>query len=187
MSSSKKIVFVILGIVLLLAMGAVRAYNRLVNLDVGVSSAWAQVENVLQRRADLIPNLVSTVKGYAKHEKEILESLAEARSQYAGAKSIGEKMKASQTMEGALSRLLVIVENYPNLKANETFSRLMDELAGTENRIAVERKRYNESVQELNTALRKIPYNFFAGMFGFKEKPFFEAEAGSKTVPKVQF
>jgi LemA protein len=178
---------VIIGIVLLIFISIAGAYNGLVKRDIAVSTAWAQVENVLQRRADLIPNLVSSVKGYVRHERQVLDNLAKARTEYAGAKSPEEKMKAAGAMEGALSRLLVIVENYPNLKANETFARLMDELSGTENRIAVERKRYNEAVQDLNTALRRVPYVFFAGSLGFKPKLFFEAEAGAKAVPKVNF
>lgn len=176
---------IFIGVILLVAIGAVSIYNGLIRRDVAVTSAWAQVENVLQRRADLIPNLVSSVKGYVKHEREVLKALADARSQYAGAKSIDEKMKAAGMMEGALSRLLVIVENYPNLKANETFNRLMDELAGTENRIAVERMRYNEAVKDFNTSLRRIPHLFFARAMGFSARPFFEAESSAKTLPKV--
>lgn len=178
---------IIIGIVLVLGIALAGMYNRLVALDVSVSTSWAQVENVLQRRSDLIPNLVSSVKGFAKHEKDILQKLAEARTQYAGAKTADEKMKAANLMEGALGRLMVIVENYPNLKANETFAKLMDELAGTENRIAVERKRYNEAVQDLNTAIRRVPYNFIAGAFGFKPKTFFEAAPEAKSVPRVSF
>ncbi|MBI5573724.1 MAG: LemA family protein [Elusimicrobia bacterium] len=174
-------------VLILVVVIPVGMYNGLVRRDVAVTTAWSQVENVLQRRADLIPNLVSSVKGYMKHEKEILDNLAKARTQYTGAKTFNEKLKAGALMEGALARLLVIVENYPNLKANETFNRLMDELAGTENRIAVERKRYNESVQDLNTTIRRVPYNLIANQFNFKAKPFFEAESGAKAVPKVDF
>ncbi|HCJ67537.1 MAG TPA: LemA family protein [Elusimicrobia bacterium] len=176
-----------LGVVILVVLLLVGMYNGLVKRDVAVTTAWSQVENVLQRRADLIPNLVSSVKGYVKHEKEVLKNLADARTQYSAAKTTDEKIKAAGQMGDALSRLLVIVENYPNLKANETFNRLMDELAGTENRIAVERKRYNEAVQDLNTTIRRIPYNFIASVFGFKAKPFFEAEKEAKAVPKVDF
>ena len=178
---------IILGAVLLIAIAFVGIYNRLVTMDVAVTTSWAQVENVLQRRADLIPNLVSTVKGFAKHEKDILDKLAEARTQYTGAKSPDEKMKAANQMEGALGRLMVIVENYPNLKANESFAKLMDELAGTENRIAVERMRYNQAVQDLNGAVRRVPYNIIAGPFGFKARNFFEAAPEAKAVPKVSF
>src|SRR5882762_8323334 len=134
-----KTIAVVLFIILAAGIELARLYNGLVRRQDAVDAAWSQVENVLQRRADLIPNLVSTVKGFAKHEKDILNRLAEARSQYAGARTVDEKIKASNAIEGAIGRLLVIVENYPNLKANETFAKLMDELAGTENRIAVER------------------------------------------------
>ena len=178
---------IILGVVIFAAAAAAGLYNGLVRRDIAVTTAWAQVENVLQRRADLIPNLVSTVKGYARHEKEIFVKLAEARTQYAGAKTQGEKIKAANLLEGAIGRLLVIVENYPNLKANETFSKLMDELAGTENRIPVARMRYNEAVKDLNTTLRRVPYVFFAGALGFKAKDFFEAAPEAKAVPKVSF
>lgn len=178
---------IIIGAIFLLVLVTIGMYNGLVRRDVAVSTAWSQVENVLQRRSDLIPNLVSTVKGYVKHEGEVFNTLAKARSQYAGAKTIDEKMKASGEMGSALARLMVIVENYPNLKANESFSRLMDELSGTENRIAVERKRYNEAVQDYNLSVRKVPQRFIAGAFGFTQKSFFEAEPGAKSVPKVDF
>ncbi len=182
-----KTLLIVLGAAILVGVTLAGMYNGLVRRDIAVTSAWAQVENVLQRRADLIPNLVSTVKGYAKHEKEILENLAQARTQYAGAKTQGEKIKAANALEGAIGRLLVIVENYPNLKANETFARLMDELSGTENRIAVERMRYNEAVQDFNTTIRRIPQNFIAGMMGFKARDFFQAAPEAKAVPKVDF
>ena len=185
MKSKGLIIVIIVIAVLLLGFGGI--YNSLVKKDIAVTAAWSQVENVLQRRADLIPNLVSSVKGYVKHERAVLDNLAKARAEYTGAKSFDEKTKAAGMMEGALSRLLVIVENYPNLKANETFSRLMDELSGTENRIAVERKRYNEAVQDLNTSIKRFPQNFVASIFGFKSKPFFESEENAKTVPKVNF
>jgi LemA protein len=177
----------IIGIALLGLILAVGMYNGLVRKDVAVSTAWAQVENVLQRRADLIPNLVSSVKGYVTHERGVLDDLAEARTRYAGAATIDAKIKAAGEMEGALGRLLVVVENYPNLKASETFLKLMDELSGTENRIAVERKRYNEAVQDFNTTIRRIPYNFMAGIAGFSSKPFFEAQPAARNVPKVDF
>lgn len=148
--------YIALGVVVLVLIIGVGMYNSLVKKDMAANGAWAQVDNVLQRRADLIPNLVSSVKGYAKHEKEIFEKLAEARAQYSGAKTVNEKMKAASAMDGALSRLLVIVENYPNLKANETFARLMDELSGTENRISVERMRFNQAVGDLNVAIRRF-------------------------------
>ena len=182
-----KIFGVLAGGAILLAVILGGFYNSLVQKDVGVDQAWAQVENVLQRRSDLIPNLVATVKGYAKHEREVLDGLARARTQYAGAHGPSEKMAAAQEMGGYLSRLLVIVENYPNLKANENFNRLMDELSGTENRISVERMRYNEAVGAFNGAIRRVPGNLFAGVMGFKARPFFEADQAARTVPKVEF
>lgn len=163
-------------------------YNRIVYLDQQVRERWAQVENVLQRRSDLIPNLVATVKGYAKHEREIFEKVAEARAKLAGARTMEEKAKAEGELSNAISRLLMIVENYPQLRASENFLRLQDELAGTENRIAVERMRYNEAVKEYNKAVKSIPIVFFMGFLPFdKEKPYFQAESTSGTPPRVEF
>ncbi len=177
-------------IVLILAiagMSLAGTYNRLVAQDQQVKGAWAQVQNVLQRRADLIPNLVETVRGYAAHEKEVFENVAEARSRLAGATSPREAAAANAGLTSALGRLLAIAENYPNLKANENFIRLQDELAGTENRIAVERMRYNEAVRTFNTSIKRFPTNFLAGLFGFGEKEYFEAEEGAGQAPKVKF
>ena len=162
-------------------------YNNFVTLEEGVNEKWSQVENVYQRRADLIPNLVETVKGYAKHEKELLVEVTKARASVAGAKSINEKIKANNQLSSVLSRLLVVVERYPQLKANENFLRLQDELAGTENRIAVERRRYNESVRRYNTTLRGFPTNIVANLLGFKRAAFFQAPESAKKVPKVKF
>lgn len=172
-------------------------YNSLVKLDEGVKSAWAQVQNQYQRRLDLIPNLVATVKGYAEHESEVFEKVAEARS------SVGklqvtpeilndpaafEKFQQAQTgLSSALSRLLAVAENYPQLKANENFMQLQAQLEGTENRIAVERKRFNEIVQDYNTRVRMFPTSIFAGMFGFGQKAYFQAEPGSEKAPQVKF
>jgi LemA protein len=143
---------------------------------------------VLQRRYDLIPNLVNTVKGYAKHEKDLFEEISRLRSQWAGSKGTGDRIKASQGIEGALSRLMVVVENYPNLKANENFLKLQDELAGTENRIAVERMRYNEAVKEYNVLTRRFPSNIIASIFNLGRKDvYFEANETAKTAPKVEF
>jgi LemA protein len=172
---------------LLVVMQGVIAYNSIVKQDVAVSEKWGQVQNVLQRRADLIPNLVQTVKGYAAHEKEIFENVAAARSKLAGARTPDDAMKANAEVSSALSRLLAIVENYPQLKADQTFIRLMDELAGAENRITVERMRYNEAVRAYNTTIRVFPSNIVAGIGGFGPKPFFEAESKAKEVPKVDF
>ena len=162
-------------------------YNSLVTMDESVKGAWAQVENQLQRRYDLIPNYVETVKGYASHEKELFVKVTEARSRVAGAKSIPEKIQANNGLAGALSRLLVVVERYPDLKANANFIRLQDELAGTENRIAVERRRYNEAVKAYNIRIRRFPTNLFAGMFGFEKATFYEVPKEHQEAPKVKF
>ena len=162
-------------------------YNSLVTLDESVKAAWAQVENQLQRRYDLIPNYVETVKGYAAHEKELFIKVTEARSRVAGAKSIPDKIQANNSLAGALSRLLVVVERYPDLKANTNFIRLQDELAGTENRIAVERRRYNETVKVYNIRIRRFPTNLLAGMFGFERAAFFEVPKERQEAPKVKF
>ena len=163
------------------------SYNSFVKQEVAIKAQWAQVENQLQRRNDLIPNLVETVKGYAQHEEGVFKEIADARSQLLNAKSPEESITAANRQTSALGRLLAVVENYPNLKANEQFNRLMDELSGTENRLAVERMRYNERVQEYDTSRRQFPANITARMFGFKEYPFFAAPAEAKQVPKVDF
>jgi LemA protein len=160
----------------------------MVSLKEQIDGNWSQVENVLQRRNDLIPNLVNTVKGYASHEKEVFENVAQARAKLAGATNVAEMGGANLAMEGALSRLLAIVENYPDLKADQTFIRLQDELAGAENRIAVERRNYNESVRAYNTFVKQFPNNFIAGIFGFgPEDVYFQATEEAKEVPKVDF
>ena len=162
-------------------------YNTLVTLDEGVKGAWAQVENQLQRRYDLIPNYVETVKGYAAHEKEVFVTVTEARSKVAGAGTINEKIQANNALSSALSRLLLVVERYPELKANTNFIRLQDELAGTENRIAVERRRFNETVKTYNIKIRTFPTNIIAGMFGFEKAAFFEVPKERQEAPKVKF
>jgi LemA protein len=162
-------------------------YNQFVTLDEAVKSSWAQVENQLQRRYDLIPNLVETVKGYAKQEKDVLVEVTNARARVGGAATVPDKISANNELSGALSRLLVVVEKYPDLKSNQNFLRLQDELAGTENRIAVERRRYNESVQTYNVAIRSFPANLLAGAFGFGKATFFEAPAAAKAAPQVKF
>jgi LemA protein len=176
-----------LGVVVVLGLWAMGTYNRVVRLQEAVNASWGQVENVLQRRFDLIPNLVNTVKGYAKHEAGVLEEVTRLRSQWGEARTTPQKIQAAQGLEGALSRLMVVLENYPNLKANENFTRLQDELAGTENRIAVERKRYNEAVQGYNTTLRIFPGALVARLCGFASHPYFEAAAGADVAPKVEF
>ena len=163
-------------------------YNRIVNEEQQVEAAWSQVENQLQRRADLIPNLVEVVKGYASHEKDVFSNIANARSAMLGAGNRADKIQTANQFEGAISKLMSITENYPQLKADANFSRLMDELAGTENRLAVERKRYNEAVQQYNADVRGIPGAWWAKIGGFpQQKDYFKAEAGAKAVPKVSF
>ena len=163
------------------------SYNRFVSQEEAIKAQWAQVENQLQRRNDLIPNLVETVKGIAQQEKDVFGQIAESRAKLAGARTPEEKMDAANQQSSALSRLLVVVENYPQLRSNESFNRLMDELSGTENRLAVERMRYNERVQEYNTARRQFPANVTAGIFGFKEYPLFKAPPEAQRVPRVDF
>ncbi len=163
------------------------SYNKFVGQEEAIKSQWAQVESQLQRRNDLIPNLVETTKGFAQHEESVYKEIADARSRLLAAKSPDETIAAANQQTSALGRLLAVVENYPQLKANEQFNRLMDELAGTENRLAVERMRYNERVQEYNTSRRQFPANLTAKMFSFKEYPFFQAPPDVKTVPKVNF
>ena len=163
------------------------SYNKFVSQEEAIKAQWAQVQNQLQRRNDLIPNLVETVKGYAAHEQAVFQAVADSRARLAGATTPAEAIAAANAQSGALARLLAIVENYPQLKANESFNRLMDELAGTENRIAVERMRYNERVQEYNTSRRQFPSNVTAKMFGFKDYPFFEAPAEARKLPTVNF
>lgn len=171
-------------------------YNSMVEKEEAVNTAWSNVENQYQRRADLIPNLVNTVKGYASHEQETLESVVNARSKATqitlnADELTPEKLKAYQAAQGevgsALSRLLAVTENYPELKANENFQELQAQLEGTENRISVERRNFNQVTQDYNTYIRKFPNNLFAGMFGFDKKPYFEAEASSQKAPEVKF
>jgi LemA protein len=163
------------------------SYNTFVSQEQAIKAQWAQVENQLQRRNDLIPNLVETTKGFAQHEEAVYKDIADARSRLLAAKSPEESIAAANQQTSALGRLLAVVENYPQLKSNEQFNRLMDELAGTENRLAVERMRYNEAVQAYNTSRGQFPSNVTAKMFGFKEYPFFQAPAEAKQVPKVNF
>jgi LemA protein len=168
--------------------GYISARNQMVTLNETVKSNWAQVDVVLQRRADLIPNLVSTVKGFAAHEETVFGDIANARAALLGAKTPGDKIAANGQLDGALGRLLAISENYPQLKSNENFLRLQDELAGTENRIAVERKRYNDSIQAYNTYIGQFPNNFYAKWAGFqRNNDYFSASPTSREVPKVQF
>ena len=181
----------VLGVVLLLifilAVVSIGTYNSLVSKEVEVDKSWSEVDNQLMRRSDLIPNYVETVKGYAAHENELFTNIANARAKLAGAANVPDKISAANELSGFLSRLLVIVENYPQLKANENFMKLQDELAGTENRISVARTRYNQAVQAFNTSVRSFPSNLIAGIFNFQKKEFFEAPESAKTVPQVKF
>jgi LemA protein len=181
-------VVVIVLIVLLFFGQYIGVKNTLVTKNEAVKAAWSQVDIVLQRRADLIPNLVETVKGYAKQEQTVFGDIAKARSALLSAGTPQDKIAANQQLDGALGRLLLIVENYPQLKSNENFLRLQDELAGTENRIAVERKRYNDTLQDYNTYIQKFPQSMFAGFAGFKvNDAYFRATEGSREAPKVNF
>jgi LemA protein len=177
-------IVVILAVVALFIFGS---YNGLVSSEENVNSKWSQIDNQLQRRADLIPNLVNTVKGYAAHEQTIFTEVTRAREKLIGAGSVEEKARADAELSGALSRLLAIAENYPNLKADANFRQLADELAGTENRIAVARMDYNNAVQAYNSKIRRFPTVIIAGMFGFEKKDYFKAEEGAREVPKVDF
>jgi len=175
-------------LVLLMLIYVVTTYNSLVKLDNTVDNKWADVETQYQRRVDLIPNLVNTVKGYATHEEELFTRITELRSQWAAAKGdIGKQIQAANQLEGAISRLLLVAENYPDLKASQNFLALQDELAGTENRIAVARQRYNEIVKNLNIRTKTFPSNMIANMFGFTERDYFEAEEGAEEAPTVEF
>jgi len=191
MTGGQKTTLIVIGIVVLLLLIPFfylkGTYNSLVSMDEGIKGAWAQVENQLQRRYDLIPNYVETVKGYAKHEKEVFIGVTEARSRVAGAGSIDEKIAANNELSSALARLLVVVERYPDLKANTNFIRLQDELAGTENRIAVERRRFNEAVKAFNARVRSFPTNLIAGMFNFEKGTYFEVPEEKQEAPKVKF
>ena len=191
MSRGSKTGLIVVGIIILVVLityGYLKGtYNGLVTMDESVKAAWAQVENQLQRRSDLIPNLVETVKGFAAQEKDVFIKVTEARSRVAGAGTVPEKIDANNQLTSALSRLLVVVERYPELKSNTNFIRLQDELAGTENRIAVERRRYNEAVRAYNTKIRSFPTNLIAGMFGFQRATFFEAPKEAQEVPRVKF
>jgi LemA protein len=178
-----------LTVLILVAAGASSgcSYNRFVSEEEAVKAQWAQVENQLQRRNDLIPNLVETTKGFAQQERDVFQAIADSRAKLAGAQTTEQKIQAANEQSSALARLLVVVENYPQLKSSETFARLMDELAGTENRIAVERMRYNERVQQYNTSRRQFPANITASVFGFDEYPLYQVPESAKVAPKVDF
>ncbi|SMG42183.1 LemA protein [Marivirga sericea] len=196
----KKGLLITLGVIVVIVFILYRvfagSYNKMVTKEEQVTGAWSQVENVYQRRADLIPNLVNTVKGYADFEQETLQGVIEARSKATGInvntddlspEKIQQFQQAQQGLSSALSRLMVVVERYPDLKANQNFIKLQDQLEGTENRIAVERRRFNEVTQEYNTYIRKFPQTMLAGMYGFEKKGYFEADQGAEDAPEVSF
>lgn len=179
----KKNTLITIGIILVLVLAFFAiSYNSLIKLDEGVNQAYSQVDNVIQRRADLIPNLVNTVKGYTKHESETLQKVVEARSDVKDAKNLPELAEANTELTKSIN---VMVEAYPELKANTVYTQLMDELAGAENRISVERKNYNRTVQDFNTKVKRFPTNIIANILGFSEKTYFEADPSAKTVPQV--
>ncbi|MBC8412989.1 LemA family protein [bacterium] len=191
MSKGTKTALIIVGVILLIGFMTFswfkNGYNNAVILDEGVKSSWAQVENQLKRRYDLLPNLIETVKGYATHEKDLFENIAQARTKYFQAGSVKGKVEASNKLEGFLSRLLVLKEAYPDLKANQSFLKLQDTLEGTENRIAVERKRYNDAVRMLNTFTRTFFGRMFASFAGVEKAEYYEIPEAEKAVPQVKF
>jgi len=183
----KKLKIILVIVLVVLVVWGFASYNQFVTLNQKIDSQWAQVETQYQRRFDLIPNLVKSAEGVMKQEKQVFSDLATARSQYAGAKTVDEKSAAASQLESSLGRLLVIVENYPQLKSNETVNKLMDELSGTENRIAVERKRFNEEVTTYNLSVIRFPKNILANLFGFKSRPFFQSSSEAQNAPQVNF
>ena len=192
----KKSTIILIAVIAIAAIWGVSAYNGLVKMDESVNTAWSNVENQYQRRADLIPNLVNTVKGYAAHEKETFEAVVSARSKATQMtidpenltpEKLQEYQKAQGEIGAALGRLLAITENYPELKANENFKELQAQLEGTENRISVERRNFNEMARTYNTSIRTFPKSILAGMFGFDKRPYFEAEEGANKAPEVKF
>lgn len=185
----KSTIAIIVVVVILIAIiaGLVSSYNGVVSLSEDVDNKFATIDTMLQRRADLIPNLVNTVKGYTNQEQAVIDSVTDARAKLAGANSVEEKANADQELSTALSNLLVVVENYPDLKSSQNFINLSDELAGTENRIATARKDYNDAVREYNTKIKRFPTNIVSGMFGYGEREYFQASEGSEEVPTVDF
>jgi len=181
------VVAIIVILALIIGSWYVRTRNGLMVAEEQIDASWSEIDNQLQRRSDLIPNLVATVKGYASQEQELFTRIADARSRLAGAQTVEEKAESYGEMESALSRLLVIVENYPDLKSNQNFIRLQDELAGTENRLAVARKRYNDTVRDFNTKIRVFPSSIIAGSLGLEIHPYFEISEAAREAPKVSF
>lgn len=187
MKKSTIVIIVVVVILVAIIAGLVSNYNGVVSLSEEVDNKFATIDTMLQRRADLIPNLVNTVKGYTNQEQAVIDSVTDARAKLAGANSVGEKANADQELSTALSNLLVVVENYPDLKSSQNFINLSDELAGTENRIATARKDYNDAVKEYNTKIKRFPTSIVSGMFGYGEKEYFQASEGSEEVPTVDF
>jgi LemA protein len=192
MSARRRVgcIYGVLAVIVIILIGVswyVRTRNSLIGLEEQIDAAWAEVDNQLQRRSDLIPNLVNTVKGFASQEEKIFTEIADARARMAGAGTVTEKAEGYEELNGALSRLLVVVENYPELKSNENFIRLQDELAGTENRIAVARKRYNDRVRDFNTKIRQFPGSMLASSMGMEKRDYFEIDEAARVAPKVSF
>lgn len=183
----KKSWLIVIAVVALLGVWLVSGYNSLVSMDEDVNGQWSQIETQLQRRSDLIPNLVNTVQGYADHEQSAIQAVSDARAKLGGAQSVSDKAAANDELSGALSRLLMVSENYPNLKADQNFRALQDELAGTENRIAVSRRDYNQSVQSYNAKIRTFPTSVYAGLFGFHNRDYFKASEAAQNAPTVNF
>ena len=187
MKKSSIAIIVVIVILLLIVIGGISSYNGLVGLSEEVDNKFATIDTMLQRRADLIPNLVNTVKGYTNQEQSVIDSVTEARAKLNSANSVADKANADQELTSALNNLLVVVENYPDLKSSENFINLQDELAGTENRIATARKDYNDAVKDYNAKIKRFPTNIISRMFGFEEKEYFQATEGSEEVPTVDF
>ena len=187
MKKSSTVVLVLIAIIIIVIAMFVSSYNGIIAKSEEVDNKFATIDTQLQRRGDLIPNLVNTVKGYAKQEQDVINSVTEARTKLAGATTVSDKAKADEELTGALNRLMVVVENYPDLKSSQNFIQLSDELAGTENRIATARRDYNEAVKEYNLKIKRFPTNIIAGMFGYSKRDYFEASEQSKEVPNVNF
>lgn len=187
MKKSSIILISVIAIIAIIVIFLVGSYNGLVNKSEAVDTNLSNLDVMLQRRADLIPNLVSTVKGYTSHETEIIDSITDARTKLMNANSVEEKSNANNELTSSLNALMVVVENYPDLKSSQNFIQLSDELSGTENRIAVARKDYNDAVKEYNTKIKRFPTNIVSGMFGYGEKEYFQASEGSEEVPTVDF
>ncbi len=183
----KKTPLILIGLIVFLGFTLMSSYNRLVSQNNAVDNQWAQVETQYQRRFDLIPNLVSSTQAFLKQEQKVFSDIAEARTRYSGAQTVDDQAQAAATVESALSRLLVIIENYPDLKSDQTVARLMDELAGTENRVSVERQRFNDYVAAYNLSIKKLPTSLYAGLLGFTERQYFNSVSEADQAPAVQF